>query len=47
MYIIKDNKVIKHIEEIFVKKILSDHLAETDSYYVDGVNFKNELKREK
>lgn len=43
----KDNKIIKHIEEVFVKKILSDHLAETDSYYVDGVDFKSELKQEK
>lgn len=41
-----NNKVVKHIEDILRKKISYDHLAETDTYYVDGVNFKNELKQE-
>lgn len=41
-----DNKVIKAMQDIIVNKIANDHLAETDSYYVDGVNFKNELKQE-
>jgi len=41
-----DNKVIKKMQEVLIQKIYSDHLAETDNYYVDGVNFKNELKSE-
>jgi len=42
----KDNKVIKAIEKVFAEKIRNDHLTETETYYVDGVNFKNELKQE-
>lgn len=41
-----DNKVIKKMQEVLIQKIYSDHLAETDSYYVDGVDFKNELESE-
>lgn len=41
-----DNKVLKRMQEIFIFKILSDHLTETETYYVDGVNFKDELERE-
>jgi hypothetical protein len=42
-----DNKVIKAMQDIIVNKIANDHLAETDSYYVDGVkSFKDELKQE-
>ena len=42
-----DNKVIKAMQDIIVNKISSDHLKETDSYYVDGVkSFKDELKQE-
>jgi hypothetical protein len=35
------------MQEIFVDKIRSDHGAETKTYYVDGVDFKEELKKEK
>lgn len=41
-----DHPVIKKIETVFKNKIKNDHLTETDTYYVDGVNFKNELKQE-
>lgn len=41
-----DNKVIKAMQDILVKKISFDHLAETNTYYVDGVNFQNELEQE-
>jgi hypothetical protein len=41
-----DNKVVKKMQEVLIEKILSDHLSETDSYYIDGVDFKNELKQE-
>jgi len=40
------DKVVKHIQEIFANKIKFDHLSKTENYYVDGVNFKEELKRE-
>jgi hypothetical protein len=41
------DKVIKAMENVFIEKIRNDHLAETNTYYTDGVNFKNELKQEK
>jgi hypothetical protein len=41
-----DNEVIKEMQNIMISKITNDHLAETDTYYVDGVNFKNELEKE-
>ena len=41
-----DNKVVKAIEDIFKKKISSDHDAEDDKYYQGSVNFKDELKKE-
>jgi hypothetical protein len=41
-----DNEVIKRIQEVFIDKIKNDHLFETDSYYVNGVDFENELKQE-
>lgn len=41
-----DNVVVKHIEDILKTKILNDHLAETKTYYKDGVNFLNELEQE-
>ena len=41
-----DNEVIKAMQDILKNKIANDHLAETNSYYVDGVNFKNELEQE-
>lgn len=43
----KSNSVLKRMQEIFVDKIRSDHGAETKTYYVDGVDFKEELKKEK
>lgn len=41
-----DNPVVNRIKEVFIEKIYSDHLTETSTYYVDGVNFKDELKKE-
>ena len=41
------DEVVKHIQEVFQKKIASDHLTETNTYYEKGVNFINELKQEK
>ena len=41
-----DNKVVKAMQDILIHKIAMDHLAETNSYYVDGVNFKTELEQE-
>lgn len=41
------DKVVKHIQEILSEKILADHTFETESYYIDGVNFIDELKKEK
>lgn len=41
------DEVVKHIQGILKQKIAADHLTETDMYYIDGVNFKNELKQER
>jgi hypothetical protein len=41
------DEVVKYIQEIFAKKILSDHTFETETYYVDGADFKKELELEK
>jgi hypothetical protein len=41
-----DNEVLKRMQTILKQKVRNDHLTETDTYYVDGVNFKNELKQE-
>jgi len=41
-----DNPVVKRIQEIFADKIMYDHLAEDNDYYVKGVNFKDELEKE-
>lgn len=41
-----DNKVLKEMQDILRQKISFDHLFETETYYTDGVNFKNELEQE-
>lgn len=41
-----DNKVIKKMQEVLIHKIAIDHLTETNTYYVDGADFKNELETE-
>ena len=41
-----NNDVIKKMQEILQNKISYDHLTEKNNYYVDGINFKEELKNE-
>lgn len=43
---VESNEVIKRMIEVLVHKISSDHTTESKTYYVDGVNFLDELKRE-
>lgn len=39
--------VIKHIQDIFQKKIASDHLQENNEYYLTKTDFSKELQLEK
>lgn len=43
----KSNAVIEKMQEVFIDKIRSDHGAEDNNYYVNGADFKKELKKEK
>jgi len=42
----EDNKVIKAIQDMFARKISSDHFFENDVYYTTKTDFAAELKKE-
>jgi len=42
----EDNKVIKAIQEMFARKISSDHFFENNAYYTTKTDFQDELNKE-